>query len=158
MPKKLRRRVVRWFMPTFTVGALCVVHDESGRLLLVRHSYRRGWGIPGGMLKYGEAPAEAGRRELFEELGLRVRVLGRAVPMVLPGHRRVDLIFRAAPVSGSSAQALSAEIVEVGWFEPHRLPRLDMTAQLVLNELENACPAPTPGGTPRPDHEQPRTH
>ncbi len=37
--------------------------------LFVRHRERSTWEIPGGHLEKGESPAEAARRELFEETG-----------------------------------------------------------------------------------------
>ena len=56
------------------VGA--VVHDERGRLLLVRrgHAPSAGlWSVPGGRVEAGESEAEAVVREVAEETGLRVR-------------------------------------------------------------------------------------
>jgi 8-oxo-dGTP pyrophosphatase MutT (NUDIX family) len=50
-------------------GALVAIH-VGPRLLLVRTSYRKGWTLPGGGVRRGEAPEAAARRELAEELGL----------------------------------------------------------------------------------------
>ena len=58
-------------------GALVAVHVGSD-LLLVRTSYRRAWSFPGGGLKAGEAPMEAARRELQEEIGLAGNLAGPA--------------------------------------------------------------------------------
>ena len=56
------------------VGA--VVHDERGRLLLIRrgHAPSAGlWSVPGGRMEPGESEREAVVRELAEETGLVVR-------------------------------------------------------------------------------------
>ena len=56
------------------VGA--VVHDGSGRLLLVRRGrdpHRGRWSLPGGRVEAGESPAQAVEREVREETGLAVR-------------------------------------------------------------------------------------
>lgn len=45
--------------------------DETGRVLLVRPSYKPGWEIPGGYLQVGETPTEAAAREVAEELGIK---------------------------------------------------------------------------------------
>lgn len=58
-------------------GALVAIH-AAGCLLLVRSSYRRRWNFPGGGVKRGEAPADAARRELLEEIGLTAPTLGAA--------------------------------------------------------------------------------
>lgn len=57
------------------VGA--VVHDASGRLLMIRRATDPGvglWSIPGGRVQPGETDGEAVRRELREETGLSVEV------------------------------------------------------------------------------------
>lgn len=57
------------------VGA--VVHDDSGRLLLVRRGQEPGlgrWSIPGGRVEPGEDDGTAVRREVLEETGLDVTV------------------------------------------------------------------------------------
>jgi 8-oxo-dGTP pyrophosphatase MutT (NUDIX family) len=51
-------------------GVAGVVVDAQGRVLLVRHSYKTGWALPGGGVDRGEAPVQAVMRELAEEVGL----------------------------------------------------------------------------------------
>jgi 8-oxo-dGTP pyrophosphatase MutT (NUDIX family) len=58
------------FVTPVAFGANAAVFDADGRVLLVRHSYRRGWHFPGGGVARGEAPEVAVRRELTEEVGL----------------------------------------------------------------------------------------
>jgi ADP-ribose pyrophosphatase YjhB (NUDIX family) len=53
------------------VAMVAVWHGD--RLLMVRHSYRHGDALPGGMVGAGESPAEAAARELHEEVGVCVR-------------------------------------------------------------------------------------
>lgn len=57
------------------VGA--VVHDDDGRLLVVRRARPPGagrWSVPGGRVEAGESDAQAVRREVLEETGLHVVV------------------------------------------------------------------------------------
>ena len=51
-------------------GVAALAEDGQGRVLLVRHSYVRGWALPGGGVGHGEAPEMALLRELEEEVGL----------------------------------------------------------------------------------------
>lgn len=50
--------------------AACALVVRDNKILLVRHSYVRGWLLPGGGIGRAEPPAEAILRELKEEIGL----------------------------------------------------------------------------------------
>ncbi|MFJ8857756.1 NUDIX domain-containing protein [Streptomyces sp. NPDC102451] len=63
-----------------TVASGVLLFDEQDRVLLVDPTYKPGWEFPGGVVEPGEAPAQAGIREVAEELGLRLdRVPGLLV-------------------------------------------------------------------------------
>ncbi|MGP4019199.1 NUDIX hydrolase [Saccharopolyspora sp. 5N708] len=70
------------------VGA--VIHDPSGRLLLVKRAHEPGkgkWSLPGGRVEQGETDHSAVQREVLEETGLSVTV-----------GELVGRIFRPAPL------------------------------------------------------------
>jgi 8-oxo-dGTP pyrophosphatase MutT (NUDIX family) len=55
-----------------TLGVRGLVIDGAGRILLVQHSYVRGWHLPGGGVEPGETLIEALVRELAEEGNIRL--------------------------------------------------------------------------------------
>lgn len=127
LPTWARRRVVRALTPTFTVGAVCFIERGDGSILLVRQVYRNHWGIPGGHLQRGEDASDGARREVLEEVGLAVDLLGEPLVTVDAEARRVDIIYRAMPMVGADLDDLrpcSPEIVEVRWFPREQLPEL----------------------------------
>ena len=82
-------------------------------------------------MKRGEAIADAARREVAEEVGLEVELLGEPAVVVDAPAQRVDVIYRAAVAPGcdwKSARPMSPEIVELGWFSPNALPELQFEA------------------------------
>ena len=61
--------------PKVSMGAVAVIVDLRGRILLAHHPYRRRpWGLPGGLVGRREQPVEAVARELREELGVAAAV------------------------------------------------------------------------------------
>lgn len=136
LPTLVRRWVVRLIAPSYTVGAISVIERPDGHILLVRQAYRQRWGVPGGLLKRGEDPDVGARREVFEEVGIAIELIGQPAVVVDARPQRVDLVYRARPVRMADvgeARPSSPEIVEVGWFAPDALPELQFeTAEALV--------------------------
>ena len=61
-------------LPMIPVSAGALIFDATGRLLILKPTYKTGWTIPGGVMEAdGETPWEACRREVREECGIDVR-------------------------------------------------------------------------------------
>ncbi|GAB3482010.1 NUDIX hydrolase [Amycolatopsis cihanbeyliensis] len=78
-----------------------ILHDEAGRLLLIRRANEpsRGlWTLPGGRVETGESDAEAVARELREETGLEV-LPGELVGTIVRGRFEIH-DYRCTPRGG----------------------------------------------------------
>jgi ADP-ribose pyrophosphatase YjhB (NUDIX family) len=96
--------------------------DGEGRILMLKHVYHPTvrWGIPGGWLNRGEAPAACALRELEEETGLSA-VLGPIVYVSkenTPQH--IGITYKATILPGEIN--LNSEILAANWYFPDALP------------------------------------
>ncbi len=139
LPEPVRQRAVRIASPSYTLGAQARIEREDGRILLVKAAYRWRWGMPGGLMDVGEAPAEAAIRETLEETGLRIALVGEPLVLVETTMQRVNFIFDARPVQDVDPDDLepqASEILEIGWFATDALPETirDMSGEVMLRQ------------------------
>jgi 8-oxo-dGTP pyrophosphatase MutT (NUDIX family) len=115
----------------FTVAVFVV---REGKVLLHWHRKLGMWLPPGGHIEEDELPDEAAVREVLEETGLTVRLVGErredvADPVQLhrpagvqleniaPGHQHIDLIYFAKPDGPTSIHQEYSDD-KVGWYGP----------------------------------------
>ena len=133
---------------------MCFIERADGAVLLVRHVYRERWGVPGGLLQKGESSADGARREVFEEVGLAVDLLGEPTVVVDAEPQRVDVVYRARPSVGADpdlAAPGSPEIIEARWFPQTELPELQhetAEALVVLSRAAAAASSSSPAASP----------
>lgn len=130
----------------FTV-AVFVVHDDH--VLLHPHRKLGIWLPPGGHIEPNELPDEAALREVEEESGLKVELVGPrgvdvddpSAPLQLvrpegiqledisPGHQHIDLIYFARPVN-ARLDELPALIEDMRWLREDQLASIDLTLEV----------------------------
>jgi 8-oxo-dGTP diphosphatase len=141
VPRPVRRWIVRLIAPSFTVGATCLIERDDGAVLLVRVVYRDGWGLPGGLINRREDIDSCARREVREETGLAIDLVGEPAVVVDARPQRIDVIYRARPAAGTDADSVeprSAEVSDVRWFPTDALPELQPEAVSGLVALARA--------------------
>lgn len=139
LPRRLRRLLVRLGSPKYTVGAICIIRDDDGRFLFVRHTYWTRWGTAGGLAKRREPPELAAVRETMEEVNLRVELVGEPAVVVDPRPHRVDVVFLARPAAGADLDQVrpsSPEISALAWFGLDELPDLQPETVQAMRALE----------------------
>jgi 8-oxo-dGTP pyrophosphatase MutT (NUDIX family) len=119
-----RSRRAWWFVARpFSVGVLALVVDGEGRVLLVEHTYRSGWFLPGGGVHRREALDDALRRELREEVGVEPTAPPRLHGVYWNfGESKSDYIAVFVVESWERRPAKSLEIARDAFFGPGELP------------------------------------
>jgi 8-oxo-dGTP pyrophosphatase MutT (NUDIX family) len=147
--RRLREKVGNDLL--FWPAVACVIRDDDGRVLLVRHVEGR-WTFPAGAMDPGETPAEAARREAREEASIDVELLRIAgVFGGYPDFRTtypngdaaawVTTLFEASIVRGTPAPG-DDETAEVRWVTLDEALRLDISASTrhMLDSLGREVP------------------
>ena len=137
-PVRWQRRFMSAANERFLVGVTGLGVDAGGQVLLARHRFGAPqWRFLGGFLHSRERVEDALTREIREETGLVIEV--GPILEVVTGYRwaRVELVFAFRVTGGTPA--LTAEVAELGWFPPDRLPdvRADQRG-LIERHLANA--------------------
>ncbi|HEY8490497.1 MAG TPA: NUDIX domain-containing protein [Dehalococcoidia bacterium] len=113
---------VHFVDPKVVTGVLV---ERDGRLLLTRrnHEPKLGcWSFPSGYVDAGEPVEVAALREVEEETGVRAALDGLLGVYSSPGERVIFIVYAAHWVSGEPSPG--EEAMEVGFFDPARLPAL----------------------------------
>lgn len=115
-----------------------LVQNQAGELLLIQHSDSAKWGVPAGLIDPGETPAEAIRREVREETGLKIEperligVLGgQAYRHIYPNGDVVEplaVVFACRILGGQLQQQVGSEsdIQSLKFFTQAQLPDLNL--------------------------------
>lgn len=146
----------------FTVATFVVWREKT---LLHRHKKLGLWLPCGGHIEPNELPDDAAVREVLEESGVSVRLVGdpahdapgprqlvrpRGVQLerIAPGHEHIDLVYFAVPLPDYDGFLLPDE--SLGWYDADALAKLELTEEvrawthLALTELRGAPFAPRP--------------
>jgi ADP-ribose pyrophosphatase YjhB (NUDIX family) len=137
LPAPLRYLYLRLRYGRYGVGMAALIHDDRGRIMVVRRTYSRDepWALPGGWLEGGDEALERGlERELFEETGLRVRVGG--IKAFDRHGFAVVLLLEAELLDPTSSFRASAEVSEVAWVEPTAVGRLNPLNARLLRQAQ----------------------
>lgn len=135
-----------------------VIDPLTKKVLLVHHKKFNKWNQPGGHIEDNETPEETAIREVYEETGLKVKLLGNRFPreedFIKPiGIQRnrqgddiyVDILYVAVPVNDINVKVHSDhnENDRVRWFSLSDLdndnifPDIKITTEAVLKEYFN---------------------
>ncbi|MDD3302490.1 MAG: NUDIX hydrolase [Candidatus Gracilibacteria bacterium] len=128
--------------------ARCIIKNEKGEILLIKHKNKDFWVFPGGHIEDKEEPYAALKREIKEELGLDIKIIGdklglklkniteKALPITVykikyknikgKEEKRLEYIFLAKPKNNIIKTQIS-EIDEFKWFTKKEIEKLENT-------------------------------
>ena len=126
-------------------SVVAIVRDDDGRVLMIHKTDNDLWALPGGGHEIGESIAETVVREVKEETGYDVEVIGISGTYTNPRHvmayddgevrQQFSIAFRAKLIGGDART--SSESKEVRWVAPEELAALDIHPSMRLR-IEHA--------------------
>ena len=123
-----------------------VIDPSTKKILLVKHKKFKKWVQPGGHIEHGEVPEEAAIREVYEETGIKVKLLGEHFPreedFIRPlgiqknrnelGELHIDITYPAIPLKAEKL-ILSDESTAIGWFSREELDDLNVFEDIKIS-------------------------
>lgn len=121
-------------------ASVFVIDPSSKKLLLVFHKKFCKWVQPGGHIEENETPEETALREVYEETGLKIKLLGERFPREddfirplgiqcnrnLKGDMHIDITYVAIPINEQEVILNKEESYGIGWFTREQLEVIDV--------------------------------
>lgn len=138
-------------------ASVFVIDPVELKILLVNHKKFDKWVQPGGHIEDGETPEEAALREVYEETGLKVNLIGKRFPreddFIRPlgiqknrnkkGDLHIDITYLAIPTNRLDVVINQEENSDVRWFSRNELenikvfPDIKITFDYILKTYFN---------------------
>lgn len=135
-------------------ASVFAIDPTNKKMLLVHHKKFNKWVQPGGHIEDNETPEETAVREVYEETGVKVKLLGDRFPREddfirplgiqcnrnLKGDMHIDIIYVAVANGNNELVLNDEESNDIGWFSRQDLenipvfPDIKITMDHILKE------------------------
>lgn len=128
-------------------ASVFVINPENKKILLIKHKKFNKWVQPGGHIEDDETPEEAALREVYEETGVRVKLLGTRFPreddFIRPlgiqknrgsnGDLHVDITYVGVPINRDQLTLNKEEATDINWFSRSELDEIELFPDIRIN-------------------------
>jgi 8-oxo-dGTP diphosphatase len=115
------RHIITGARQHLKIVAFGIIFNDQRQVLLCHKRKIDLWNLPGGQIEKAEIPREAVIREIREEVGLEVKVLGLAGIYLNPPRKNVAFSY-LCEVTGGQMQT-SKEADDIDYFTYEHMPR-----------------------------------
>ena len=136
MKQILKKILLKFFkFKLMTIGIPVIILNERKELLLGKRNhnapfYPDYWGLPGGILDYGESLEECAKREVKEEMKIHIKIIKRSKKIyeVFPSKNypfhTLEIVFYAKIIKGLPKP--KDETQKVKWFKPSEIKKMKL--------------------------------
>lgn len=116
------RKGLLCFLRVRTMGARALILKKDS-VLLIKHTYQKGWYTVGGAVNRKESPLSAVKREVWEEVGIKTTKDPHLFGIYYNPHEgRDDYVAFYIIKDFTMEENFSSEIAEKRWFKLNKLP------------------------------------
>jgi len=116
-------------------GIPVIITNSKGEILLGKRSetnstYPGYWGLPGGIMDKGEKSYETAKREIKEELGVKIKIIKKSknvyesLPTKECPTQYINVIYYAKIIGG--LPKAKDETSEIRWFKPFEIKKMKL--------------------------------
>lgn len=134
-------------MKTHVCASVILIEPEEKKILLVHHKKLNKWVQPGGHIEQNEDPERAAIREVKEETGLDIKLLGERFPteqdFIRPlgiqrtvkenGDVYISIIYPGIPVVRKLVELNWEESNSIGWFTREELNDINVFDDILVS-------------------------
>ena len=127
-------------------ASVFVIDKSRKKILLVKHKKFNKWVQPGGHIEEDETPEEAALREVYEETGLKVKLIGERFPresdfirpLAIQKNRgknddlHIDVVYVAEAASSQEILHDENESYDIGWFTRSDLNNIPVFPDVII--------------------------
>lgn len=134
-------------MKTHVCASVILIEPEEKKILLVHHKKLNKWVQPGGHIEEHEDPEQAAIREVKEETGLDIELLGERFPtandFIRPlgiqrtvkdnGDVYISIIYPGIPMVRKLVELNWEESNSIGWFTREELNHINVFDDILVS-------------------------
>jgi len=136
MNSRIINLFIKWFKHKYVfTGVPVIIRNSKEEILLGKRTskpifYSGMWGLPGGMIEYGEKIEDAAKREIKEELGIKIKIIKRTknvyedFPKKACRFHLIDIPLYGKITKGTPKP--KDETSEVKWFKPSEIKKMKL--------------------------------
>lgn len=129
----------KFFPESFYRVSIKALVVKDGKILLVKESEAMGgtWELPGGGLDFGEEPHDGLRREVLEEMNLKIKTIAENPTYIWTwrheNQREIDWFYSCVLAYRAEFENFNfkktEECAEIGWFSKEELAAIDLNGK-----------------------------
>jgi len=131
------REVYRFIFQPKTQGVKAIIYYKD-QILLIKNTYGdQKWNVPGGGIKRNESLVDAIKREVYEEVGIKLYSVKKAGSFNnIDEYKHDTITVFMATVFNNIISIDNAEIKEAKWFKLSKIPTQNECAKTLLKVLK----------------------